>query len=144
MTYKVHLDGYNFLPYFTGKEKEGPRKEFFYFSDGGDLLAMRAMHIKFNFMEQDTPGTYKVWQHEFSNLRLPTICNLRLDPYEHASITSNKWWDYQMHKTFYLYPALHYAGEFLATFKEFPPRHPAANLTMSVAIDKIKALGGGK
>ena len=49
-----------------------------------------------------------------------------------------------MHKTFYLYPALKYASEFLATFEEFPPRHPAANLTMSVAIDKIKAMGRGK
>ena len=141
MTYKVHLDGYNFLPYFTGKEKEGPRKEFFYFSDGGDLLAMRVKHIKFNFMEQDAKGTYKVWQQEFSNLRIPTISNLRTDPYERASITSNSWWAYQMHKTFYLYPAIKYAGEFLATFKEYPPRHPAASYTMSVVIDRLKAGG---
>jgi hypothetical protein len=144
MTYKVHLDGYNFLPYLTGKAKEGPRKEFFYFSDGGDLLAMRAGNIKFNFMEQDAPGTYKVWQKEFSNLRIPTIYNLRTDPYEQGSITSNKWWDYQMHKTFYLYSGIEIAGKFLETSKEFPPRHPAASYTMSNAIEKIRAIGTGK
>jgi arylsulfatase A-like enzyme len=145
MTYKVHLDGYNFLPYLTGEEKAGPRKEFFYFSDGGDLLAMRAGHIKFNFMEQNTWGTYEVWQSEFSNLRIPTISNLRTDPYERASKTSNSWWAYQMHKTFYLYPAIDIAGKFLATFKEFPPRHPAASYTMSNAIDAIDSLqAGGK
>ena len=140
--YKVHLDGYNFLPYLTGQVEEGPRKEFFYFSDGGDLLAMRYTHIKFNFMEQDAKGTYKVWQQEFSNLRIPTISNLRTDPYERASITSNSWWAYQMHKTFYLYPAIAIAGKFLSTFKEYPPRHPAASYTMSDAIDRMKA--GGK
>jgi len=142
MDYKVHLDGYNFLPYLTGKEKEGPRKEFFFFSDGGDLLAMRAGNIKFNFMEQNTWGTYEVWQSEFSNLRIPTISNLRTDPYERASKTSNSWWAYQMHKTFYLYPAIDIAGKFLATFKEFPPRHPAASYTMSNAIDAINKLKG--
>ncbi len=138
--YKVHLDGYNFLPYLTGKEKEGPRKEFFYFSDSGDLLAMRVENIKFNFMEQDTWGTYKVWQSEFTNLRLPTVSNLRTDPYERASKTSNSWWSYQMHKTFYLYPAIAIAKNFLATFKEFPPRHPAASYTMSNAIEAIDRL----
>lgn len=137
MTYKVHLDGYNFLPYLTGEEKQGPRKEYFYFSDGGDLLAMRAGHIKFNFMEQNTRGTYEVWQSEFTNLRIPTISNLRTDPYERASNTSNSWWAYQMHKTFYLYPAIDIATNFLATFKEFPPRHPAASYAMSNAIDAI-------
>ncbi|PHS38765.1 MAG: arylsulfatase [Sulfurovum sp.] len=145
MTYNVHLDGYNFLPYLTGKEKKGPRKEFFYFSDGGDLLAMRAGHIKFQFMEQSAPGTYDVWVKEFSNLRIPVIYNLRTDPYEQGSITSNVWWSYQMHKTFYLYPAIEIAGKFLATFKEYPPRHPAASYTMSNAIKAINKLkSGGK
>jgi len=144
MTYKVHLDGYNFLPYLTGKEEKGPRKEFFYFSDGGDLLAMRAGHIKFQFMEQAAPGTYDVWVNEFSNLRIPVIYNLRTDPYEQGDITSNSWWSYQMHKTFYLYPAIDLASEFLATFKEYPPRHPAASYTMSNAIEKIKTLGISK
>ena len=147
MTYNVHLDGYNFLPYLTGVEKEGPRKEFFYFSDGGDFLAMRAGNIKFTFMEQDTWGTYEVWVSEFTNLRIPTISNLRTDPYERASKTSNTWWSFQMHKTFYLYPAIDLATEYLKTYKEYPPRHPAASYTMSNAIDAIdnmKKAGSGK
>jgi arylsulfatase A-like enzyme len=142
MTYKVHLDGYNFLPFLTGEEKEGPRKEFFYFSDGGDLLAMRVENIKVAFMEQMSPGTYDVWTNEFRNLRVPLSYNLRADPFEFAPITSNTWWEGQMKHTFYLYPALDYAKQFLATFKEFPPRHPAADLTMSNAIDRIKAVNG--
>jgi arylsulfatase A-like enzyme len=142
MTYKVHLDGYNFLPFLTGKEEKGPRKEFFYFSDGGDLLAMRVDNIKVAFMEQMSPGTYDVWVNEFRNLRIPLSYNLRADPYELAPITSNSWWEGQMKNTFYLYPALTIAGEFLGTFKEFPPRHEAASVTMTSAMDRIRASGG--
>ena len=141
-TYKVHLDGYNFLPFLTGKEKEGPRKEFFYFSDGGDFLALRVGNIKVTFMEQASPGTYDVWVNEYRNLRQALSYNLRADPFEFAPITSNSWWEVQMKNTWYLYPALTIAGEFLATFKEFPPRHPAANVTMTSAMDKIRASGG--
>jgi arylsulfatase A-like enzyme len=141
-TYKVHLDGYNFLPFLTGKEKKGPRKEFFYFSDGGDFLAMRVNNIKIAFMEQMSPGTYDVWVNEFRNLRIPLSYNLRADPYELAPITSNSWWEGQMKNTYYLYPALDIAGQFLATFKEFPPRHEAASVTMTGAMDRIRASGG--
>jgi len=69
--YKVHLDGYNFLPYLTGKEKKGPREEFFYFSDDGDLLALRYRNWKVHFMVQDQAGTLEIWQREFRGLRMP-------------------------------------------------------------------------
>jgi hypothetical protein len=59
-----------------------------------------------------------------------------------APITSNSWWLHQMKNTFYLYPALTIAGEFLGTFKEFPPRHEAASVTMTSAMDRIRASGG--
>jgi hypothetical protein len=103
---------------------------------------MRVENIKIAFMEQMSPGTYDVWTNEFRNLRVPLSYNLRADPFEFASITSNTWWEGQMKNTFYLYPALDYASQFLATFKDFPPRHPAAYLTMRNAIDRIKAVNG--
>ena len=79
-TYKVHLDGYNFLPYLTGEEKKGPRKEFFYFSDDGDLTDLRYDNWKFVFAEQRVPGTLQVWAEPFTHLRVPLIFNLRQDP----------------------------------------------------------------
>ena len=93
-TYKNHLDGYNFLPYLTGKEEKGPRKEFFYFSDDGDLMGLRYNNWKVHFMVQDQDGTLEIWQRQFRGLRMPYIFNLRTDPYEFATITSNTYWDW--------------------------------------------------
>ena len=83
-TYKNHIDGFNLLPYLTGKEKEGPRKFFFYFSDDGDVLAIRYDNWKLVFMEQRLEGTMGVWAEPFMRLRMPKIFNLRTDPYEFA------------------------------------------------------------
>jgi arylsulfatase A-like enzyme len=91
--YKVHLDGYNQLPYLTGQVPKGPRDEFFYFSDDGDLTGLRYDNFKFVFMEQRAPGTLKVWSEPFTSLRVPKIFNLRTDPYERADITSNTYYD---------------------------------------------------
>ena len=88
-TYKNHIDGYNLLPYLTGKEKKSPRKFFFYFSDDGDMLGIRYDNWKMVFMEQRCHGTLQVWAEPFTRLRLPKIFNLRTDPYEFADITSN-------------------------------------------------------
>ena len=85
-TYKNHIDGFNLLPYLTGKEKESPRKFFFYFSDDGDMLGMRYDNWKIVFMEQRLQGTLGVWAEPFVRLRLPKIFNLRTDPYEFAPI----------------------------------------------------------
>ena len=93
--FKVHLDGYNFLPYLTGKEKKGPREEYFYFSDDGNLLGVRYDNWKVVFSEQDVTGTFKVWSNPFTTWRVPYLYNLRTDPYERATITSNSynnWW----------------------------------------------------
>ena len=118
-TYKVHLDGYNFLPYLTGEESKGPRTEFFYFSDDGGLTGLRYDNWKFVFMEQRAPGTLAVWSEPFTPLRVPKIFNLRSDPYERADITSNTYYDWMLDHAFLLVPAQSYVAEFLATFKEF-------------------------
>ncbi|MGR3344673.1 MAG: arylsulfatase [Paracoccaceae bacterium] len=85
------------------------------------------------FKVQDTPGTLALWQTEFRNLRLPYLFNLRTDPYERATITSNNYWNWYIRRVFLLVPAQEYVGNFLATFKAYPPRQEAPTFT----IDKV-------
>ena len=136
-TYKVHLDGYNMLPHITGKEKEGARTELFYFSDDGDLMAMRYNDWKLVFMEQRATGTMQTWLEPFTPLRMATITNLRRDPYEFAQITSNTYWDWQLDHLFMGIPAQDIVGEFLMTFKEFPPRMKAASFNLDKVMEQL-------
>ena len=142
--YKVHLDGYNFLPYLTGQEDKAPRNEIFYFSDDGDLTALRYNDWKLIFMEQRAAGTLKVWANPFTPLRLPLIFNLRRDPYERATITSNTYYDWLLDHAFALVPAQGYVGQFLATFKEFPPRQKAASFSLDQAMEKLETPSGAQ
>ena len=103
-TYKVHIDGFNFLPYLTGQESRGPRPGFFYFSDDGDLLALRYDNWKFVFIEQRCEGTLRVWAEPFTRLRFPKLFNLRTDPFEHADVTSNTYYDWMIDHCFRLHP----------------------------------------
>jgi arylsulfatase len=137
MTYKVHLDGYNFLPYLTGKEAKGPREEFFYFSDDGDLQGIRYDNWKIVFAYQAAQGTMRVWSDPLVMPRTPWLFNLRMDPYERATITSNTYWDWWLDHAFLLIPAQAYVGKFLETFKEFPPRQKAASFTVGDALEKL-------
>jgi arylsulfatase len=141
--FKVHLDGYNFLPYLTGKEKKGPRIEYFYFSDGGEMLALRYDNWKMHFAIQDSPGTFDVWQREFRSVRIPYIYNLRTDPYERSTITSNNYNNWLMRRVFLLVPAQDVVGDFLATFKEFPPRQKAASFTIDQVMEKLQTGSSG-
>ncbi|MGB5636721.1 MAG: arylsulfatase [Waterburya sp.] len=137
-SYKVHLDGYNFLSYLTGETKESPRQEYFYFSDDGDLLAMRYDNWKVHFAQQRTEGTLALWGEPFVKNRLPWLYNLRTDPYERASITSNTYWDWYLDHLFLLVPAQSYVADFLQTFKEFPPRQKAASFTIDDALESLQ------
>lgn len=141
-SYKVHLDGYNILPLLTGKEETSPRKEIFYFSDDGDLTALRYQDWKMIFMEQKAAGTLRVWMEPFVPLRVPLIFNLRRDPYERASITSNTYYDWLLDRAYLLVPAQAYVGNFLETFKEFPPRQKAASFSLDQVMDKMLSPAG--
>ena len=136
--YKVHLDGYNFLPYLTGQEEKGPREEFFYFSDDGDLVALRFDNWKVVFARQKEMGTMMVWSEPLVNMRMPWLFNLRMDPYERATITSNSYWDWYLDHAFLLVPAQAYVGKFLATFKEFPPSQKAASFTIDKVMEQLQ------
>ena len=137
-TFKVHLDGYNLLPFLTVEGERSPRNEFFYFSDDGDLVAIRYDNWKLVFMEQRMRGTMQIWAEPFTPLRIPKIFNLRTDPFELADVTSNTYWDWVIDHAFLLVPAQTFVGEFLATFKEFPPRQKAASFSVDQVMDKLK------
>nr|WP_294544693.1 arylsulfatase [uncultured Rhodopila sp.] len=137
MTYKVHLDGYNFVPYLTGQAPKGPRESFFYFSDEGDLVGLRYDNWKLAFAVQPAEGTMRVWQQEFEHPRIPYIFNLRTDPFERAPITSNTYYDWLLDHAYLLVPAQAYVGQFLATFQEYPPRQKAASFSIRQVLDKL-------
>jgi arylsulfatase len=137
--FKIHLDGYNMLDYWTGKTMKSPRQEFFYFSDDGDLTGLRFDNWKIVFMEQRCPGTLQVWAEPFTPLRVPKIFNLITDPYERADITSNTYYDWLLDHAFMLVPAQSIVGEFLSTFKDYPPRQKAASFSLDQVMEKLEA-----
>ena len=135
--YKVHLDGYDFLPYLTGETDTAPRREIFYFSDDGDLTALRYNDWKLIFMEQRVEATFQAWMEPFVPLRVPLIFNLRRDPYERSQITSNTYYDWLLDRAYLLVPAQAYVGQFLSTFQEFPPRQKAASFSLDEVMDML-------
>ena len=143
-TFRVHLDGYDFLSYLTGQAERGPRVEFFYFSDDGDLVAMRYDNWKLVFMEQRMAGTVAVWLEPLVVLRAPKLFNLRTDPFERADTTSNTYWDWYMDRIFLVVPAQAIVGDFLQTFLQFPPRQKAASFTIDQVQAKIEAAFTGR
>ena len=127
------------MPYLTGDEDHSPRKGFFYFSDDGDLTAVRFDNWKIVFMEQRVPGTMRIWAEPFTPLRVPKIFNLRTDPFERADITSNTYYDWLIDRAYMLSAAQKIVGEFLATFVKHPPRQKAASFTVDQAMEKLEA-----
>jgi arylsulfatase A-like enzyme len=144
-TFKVHIDGYNLLPYLTGKEKKSPRPGFIYFDDDGDLVALRFDNWKIVFMEQRARGTLGLWAEPFVPLRVPKLFNLRTDPFERADITSNTYYDWLIDHIPQVLAAQAIVLPFVETFKEFPPRQKAASFTIDQALAKMsEAAGGGR
>ena len=137
-SFKNHLDGYNFLPYLTGKEEKSRRQEIFYFTDDGDLAALRYNQWKAVFMEQRMKGTLAIWAEPLVILRLPKLFNLRMDPYEVADVTSNTYYDWLLDRAYMFVPAQAYVANFLATFEEFPPRQKAASFSLDQVMEKLQ------
>jgi arylsulfatase A-like enzyme len=130
MEHKVHLDGYNILPYLEGKEEHSPRKTFYYFDDDGQMVAIRFGNWKVNFCEQRAPGGFAVWMEPFVCTRATGVFNLRMDPYERADTVSDQYYDWVVHNIYLGVQAQMLAGEFIATFKEYPPSQPPASFTI--------------
>ncbi|MBR0824534.1 arylsulfatase [Bradyrhizobium manausense] len=138
--FKVHLDGKNLMPFLRGDIKDSPRQEFLYWSDDGDLMALRVREWKITFMEQHAEPNPKtpigVWQGNFTKLRGPNLYNLRADPFERGtdSIYYGNW---QARRAFLFVPAQAIVAQWLESFKEFPPRAKAASFTVSDAMEKV-------
>ncbi len=138
MTYKVHLDGYNLMPYLTGQAPKSPRESFIYVNDDQQVTALRYDNWKMVFMEQRATGTLRIWAEPFVTLRIPKIFNLRTDPYERADITSSTYYDWVMGHVFLLVPAQAYVANFLTTFKDYPQRQKAATFNLDEVLEKMK------
>jgi len=141
--FKVHIDGYNLLPYLIGEEEKSPRKGFVYFSDDGDVLALRFDNWKVVFMEQRVQGTLQVWAEPFVPLRVPLLFNLRTDPFERATITSNTYYDWLFDNDYLVFASQFIMSDFLATFREFPPRQRAATFSIDQAVEKLQSFLSG-
>ncbi|MCP3020220.1 arylsulfatase [Cupriavidus basilensis] len=133
-SFKVHLDGYNQLDYLTGKSPKGAREEFYYFSDDGDLVAMRYKDWKVVFCEQRAPGGMQVWANPFTCLRLPKVFNLRMDPYERADVVSDQYYDWVTKNAYLTAIATMKATAFLETFVTYPPSQKPA----SFSVDQVR------
>ena len=140
-TFKVHLDGYNVTDALAGKAAS-PRHEFFYFSDDGSLVGLRYDNWKIVFAEQRSEGL-DVWQEPFVPLRLPKIFNLRADPFEMADRSGIGYAHWRVDRTFLLVPAQQYIGQFLATFKEFPPSQKVGSFSLDQVLETLQKSGGG-
>jgi arylsulfatase A-like enzyme len=142
LTYKVHLDGYNMLPLFTGQTDKSPRSEFIYINDDQQVTGVRYGNWKCVFLEQRMQGTMGIWGEPFVALRFPKIFNLRTDPYERADITSNTYYDWVLDHLFVITPMQAYVGGFLQTFKEYPQRQKAASFNLDSVLDKLSGESG--
>jgi arylsulfatase len=140
-TFKVHLDGHNQMDYFAGKGPD-PRRDFFYFSDDGSLVALRYAQWKLVFAEQRAHG-FDVWQDPFVTLRLPKLFNLRSDPFETADREGMDYDRWRLEHIFLLVPAQQYVGRFLSTFREFPPRQKVGSFGIDQVLETLSAPPAG-
>ena len=142
LNYKVHIDGYNLLPALQGKG-EWPRKEFLYWTDDGSVAALRYNQWKITFLVQNAHGLH-VWQKPFEPLRAPMLGNLRSDPFERAEYEGygyNQWFAEHM---FAIAPAGAYVGQWLQSFREFPPRQKPGSFNLDRVMEAVtKPQGGG-
>ncbi len=142
--FKVHLDGFNLLPYLTGAVKKSPRDSFIYCNDDQQLTALRYDNWKLVFLEQRVRGTLRVWAEPFVTLRIPKMFNLRTDPYERADVTSNTYYDWFLSHAFVAVPSQEFVAKFLMTFKDYPPRQKAASFNLDEVMAKLQEGSGSK
>jgi arylsulfatase len=135
-TFKVHLDGYNLVPYLTGAAKESPRNALMYMSDDGDVLALRVGDYKLSFAVQRAT-TMRLWAEPFVKLRMPYIFNLRRDPFERAEVNSNTYLDWMVDHVPQLYLAQEVVAEQIADFIKFPPRQKPAAFNLDAVLAQL-------
>jgi arylsulfatase len=141
-TYKVHIDGFNLLPYLTGEVAESPRQSFVYVSDDGDILALRMKDWKVVLMEQRATRM-QCWAEPFVRLRVPKIFNLRRDPFERADDNSNTYWDWVLSHVYIIYAMQAVVAQMIPSFKAFPPRQKPASFNLDAVLAHLDDASGG-
>lgn len=142
-TFKVHLDGFNMLPYLTGEAKESPRSNFFYISDDGDILGIRMQDWKVVLMEQRAK-TLMCWLEPFVPLRAPKLFNLRRDPFERADENSNSYFDWYISHAYVVYAMQSAVSQQMEDFIHFPPRQKPASFNLDAVLRQLQETGGGR
>jgi arylsulfatase len=141
--FKVHIDGFNMLPYLMGEVEESPRQSFFYISDDGDILAIRYGDWKAVLMEQRAK-TLLCWFEPFVPLRGPKIFNLRRDPFERADENSNTYWDWYISRAYMIYAMQALVAEQIEAFKKFPPRQKPASFNLDAVLEQLEESSSSK
>jgi arylsulfatase len=135
-SYKVHLDGYDLGPALRG-EAPWPRREFIYWTDDGSVAALRYDNWKITFLEQKAHGL-RVWQEPFVPLRAPLVTNLRMDPFERAEEENAmgyvRWY---MEHMFVIAPAGAYVGQWLQSFRDYPPRQKPGSFNLDRVMEAV-------
>ena len=142
MTYKVHLDGYNLLPALKG-EGTWPRHEFLYWTDDGSVAALRYDNLKITFLKQNAHGLH-VWMQPFEVLRAPMVTNLRMDPFERAEYEGMGYDRWFMEHMFTIAPAAGYIGQWLQSFREYPPRQKPGSFNLDRVMEAVTTGVTGK
>jgi arylsulfatase A-like enzyme len=141
--FKVHIDGYNILPYLLGEAEESARNWFYYTNDDGKIVALRIGDWKVVFYEQRAK-TMQLWAEPFVELRIPKLFNLRRDPFERADENSNSYWEWVLDRVFAIYPAQRLTAQQIKSFIEFPPRQTPASFNLDDVLRKMQeATDGG-
>jgi arylsulfatase len=135
-TYKVHLDGYNLMPYLKGETDTDPRKEFLYWTDDGELSCLRYNRWKLVFMEQRA-HSLAVWEEPLVTLRFPKLMDLNADPFERAPEEGIDYQHWRADRVYLILPGVAYVGQWLQSFKEFPPRQTPASFNLNEVMQKI-------
>ena len=135
VTFKVHVDGYNLLPAFKGGV-EWPRHEFLYWTDDGNVAALRYNQWKITFLRQDA-HSMAVWQEPFVELRAPIIANLRSDPFERGQYEGIDYGRWFIDHAFVFAPAATYIGQWLQSFREFPPSQKPGSFNLNRVMEAV-------
>ena len=136
--YKVHLDGYNLLPYFKGEVEEAPRKEFFYWTDDGQLANLRFDRWRMVFMEQRAHG-FEVWEEPLVTLRVPKLFDMRGDPFERAEHDAEMYNIWRFDRAYLILPAVDYVAQHLATYQKFPPRQEPGTFNLNRVLETLQS-----
>ncbi|WP_370286699.1 arylsulfatase [Pseudooceanicola nanhaiensis] len=142
MTYNVHVDGFDLLPWLSREAEKGPRETMFYFSDDGDLLAIRHNDWKAVLMEQRA-RQLQCWIEPFVPLRAPKIFNLRRDPFERADENSNTYWDWYLDHAFLIYGMQGLVADQIEAFVKYPPRQKPAAFNLDAVMTQLETMGSG-